>query len=94
MSFLHEDPAGVLLTLHVIPNAPKTQIIGPHGDSLKIKIHAPPVDGKANQEIICFFAELFKIPKSRVILVSGETSKAKRLRLEGLDAAEVREKIC
>lgn len=78
------------MSLHVLPNAPKTQIIGQHGDALKIKIQAPPVDGKANQEIIRFFAEALRIPKNQIEIVSGEISKTKKLRLIGCRWDQVR----
>jgi hypothetical protein len=88
-----EDPAGVLLTLHVLPNAPKSQIIGVHGKALKVKIHAPPVDGKANDEIIRFFSKELGIAKNRVQIISGNLSKSKRIRIEGLTWSEVKEKL-
>lgn len=86
MIFCREDSTGVLLHLHVIPNARKTEIIGIHGECLKIKIQAPPVDGKANDEIIRFFSKLLKIPKARIYFENGETSKSKILRCENLQA--------
>ena len=93
MKFLIEDPTGVLLILHVLPNAPKSQIIGLHGEVLKIKIQAPPVDGKANQEIQNFLSRFFEIAKNRVVIVGGETARAKRVRREGLSKAQVLGKL-
>ena len=67
------------MNLHVLPNAPKSQIIGPHGESLKIKINAPPIDGKANQEIVRFFSELLDVAKTSMEVVKGGKSKTKVL---------------
>ena len=58
-----------------------------HGDSLKIQIAAPPVDGEANAELLRFLAKLFGVPKSRTSLVSGDTGRHKRVRIDGIDAA-------
>lgn len=70
--------------LHVQPNAKKTQIIGLHGDAIKIKVHAPPVDGKANEEILDYFSGLLKKGEGPVSLISGETSKSKRIRIANI----------
>lgn len=80
------DGASVSLSVHVQPKASRTRIAGLHGDALKLCITSPPVDGKANVEVIQFFAKLFKIPKAAVILASGEASRDKRLILAGISA--------
>lgn len=80
------DGDGVILRLHVQPGAKKTDIAGLHGDALKIRLAAPPVDGKANACLIGFIAERLGVAKSAVCLVSGDTSRAKRLRIDGVDA--------
>ena len=67
------------LNIYVQPGASKTEVTGVYGDRLKIRIKAPPVDGKANEEVISFIAGLFKINKSRVLLLRGETSRTKDL---------------
>ncbi|MDO8955159.1 MAG: DUF167 family protein [Gammaproteobacteria bacterium] len=72
----------LLIRLHVQPNAKKTEWIGLHGDRLKLKLHAPAVDGKANQALIKFMAEYFAIKKSQLCLVSGELSRDKLLKIE------------
>jgi uncharacterized protein (TIGR00251 family) len=75
---------GVDLVLHVIiqPRASKDEIAGPQGDRLKIRITAPPVDGQANQHLIRFLAKIFKVPKSRVQIESGESGRLKRIRIQ------------
>jgi len=60
--------------------------VGIHNDRLKIQITAPPTDGKANEHLIRFIAKIAGVAKSRVTLVSGQTSRQKTLLIEGLDA--------
>lgn len=67
------------LTLHIQPGAKKTEIAGLHGDALKIRLAAPPVDGKANAALIAFVAQRLEVAKSAVILKSGQTSRRKVL---------------
>jgi len=73
----------VTLTLHIQPGAKKTEIAGLHGDALKIRLAAPPVDGKANEALVKFVAEALKLPKSAVNLKSGQTSRRKVLEVQG-----------
>ena len=72
----------LLLTIRVQPKARKDEVIGPHDGALKIRITAPPVDGKANAHLIKFLAKTFGVAKSRVQLISGETGRNKRLRIQ------------
>lgn len=69
----------ITLTLHVQPGAKKTEVAGLHGDALKIRLAAPPVDGKANAALIGFVADRLGLPKSAVSLKSGQTSRRKVL---------------
>lgn len=90
MDWLNRAADGSLvLSLHIQPGAKKTEIAGLHGEALKIRLAAPPVDGKANAELIAFLAKTCGVPKSAVELVSGETSRTKRVRLTGVDVAKV-----
>ena len=66
-----------LLTLHVQPGAKKTEVVGLYGDALKIRLAAPPVDGKANATLIAFVADRLGLAKSAVCLKSGQTSRRK-----------------
>jgi uncharacterized protein (TIGR00251 family) len=72
------------IAIFVVPNAKQTEIVGEHDGRLKLKIHAPPVDGKANAEVIRFFAEKYGVPKSRVRIVSGEKSRKKTVEIIGV----------
>ncbi|MBP8267071.1 MAG: YggU family protein [Zoogloea sp.] len=86
MSWLNRAADGsVVLTLHIQPGAKKTEIAGLHGDALKIRLAAPPVDGKANAALIAFLAKACGMSKSSVELVSGDTSRSKRVRVCGAD---------
>ena len=77
----------VVLTLHIQPGAKRTEVAGTHGEALKIRLGAPPVDGKANDCLIAFLAERLHVPKGRVILESGQTSRTKRVRIVGAGEA-------
>lgn len=80
----HDD--GLTLNLHVQPGAKSTGFAGRHGDAMKIRLAAPPVDGKANKALLAFVADYCGVSKSAVVLVSGHSSRAKRVRISGLDA--------
>ena len=92
-SWLRSDGAAVVLSLHVQPGARKTEIAGLHGEALKIRLAAPPVDGKANECLIGFLADRLGIAKSSIELVGGATSRAKRVSIEGMDEESVRRKL-
>ena len=67
----------VTLSLHIQPGARKTEVMGLHGEALKIRLAAPPVDGKANEALLAFLAKTLGLPRARVTLKSGQTSRAK-----------------
>jgi len=73
------------LSLHIQPGARKSGVAGLHGDALKIRLHAPPVDGKANAALLAYVAELLDLPKAAVSLKSGQTSRQKVVRVEGVN---------
>jgi len=72
----------ITLEIHVQPGAKKSEIAGVHGDALKIRVAAPPVEGKANAALIAFLAEVFGVAKRNVTIVRGETGRRKTLRVE------------
>ncbi|MRR50309.1 MAG: YggU family protein [Rhodocyclaceae bacterium] len=88
-SWLTASGADVILSLHIQPGAKKTEVVGLHGEALKVRLAAPPVDGKANDALVAFLAETLGVTKARVGLVSGASSRAKRLRISdyGVEAA-------
>jgi len=73
-----------LIKVKLIPNAPKTEYIGLLGDALKIKISAPPIEGKANSELINFLHKKTNTPKSQITIVSGETARLKLIEIPSL----------
>lgn len=88
MSWLRRAADGsVSLSLHVQPGAKRTEFAGLHGDALKLRLAAPPVDGKANAALQVFLAQCLGVPRSAVSLISGETSRHKVVRVVGVDAA-------
>ena len=89
MPWLTDTPDGAVLNLRIVPRAAKNAIQGEHGDALKVRLCAPPVDGAANAALIEFLAEAFALPRARVQLLSGQTSRNKRVLLAGVSAARV-----
>ena len=85
-AWLRVDGDDVILNLHIQPGAKKTEVVGLHGDALKIRLAAPPVDGKANEALLAFIAAKFGVGKTAVALVSGQTSRTKRVRIGGVSA--------
>lgn len=79
--FFRWENDDLLLSIKVQPRASKDELAEILGDSLKIRITAPPVDGAANKHLIAFLANVFKVSKSHVTLMSGETGRDKRLRV-------------
>ena len=77
--WLREGGGRTILTLHIQPGAKKTEVTGLYGDALKIRLAAPPVDGKANAALIAFVADRLGLAKSAVRLKSGQTSRHKVL---------------
>ena len=75
--------------MHVQPRAGRTQLVGRHGEALKVRVAAPPVDGRANEATIGLLSAALGIPTSRVVLVSGAHSRLKRFRIVALSAATV-----
>ena len=76
-----------MLTLHVQPGAKKPGIVGHHGDALRVRVSAPPTDGRANDEVVKLLAATFGVARSDVRLVSGASNRRKRVELVGVDAA-------
>jgi uncharacterized protein (TIGR00251 family) len=90
---VHESSAGISFAVKVQPKAKKNAITGELGDALKITLTAPPVEGRANEGCIEFFANLLKVPRSSVSIASGETSRRKVIRVRGLSAEELRKRL-
>jgi hypothetical protein len=81
------------LTVKVHPRAKRTALTGRLGDAWKLALAAPPVDGKANEECVRFFAELAGVPKFRVRIVSGASSRMKVVEVEGVAQEELEKRL-
>ena len=83
-----EDGA-VVVHVHVQPGAGRSAVVGRHGESLKIRVAAPPVEGRANEAAGALLAEALEVPAGAVELVSGHKSRVKRFRIQGITAEEI-----
>lgn len=81
------------LAIKAIPNAPRSEIVGWLGEALKIKVHAPPVEGRANDALCEFLADTLALPRRAVTIARGDTSRQKVVRIEGLALAEVKARL-
>ncbi len=84
---------GATFAVKVHPRARKNAITGTVGDALKLSLTAPPVEGRANEAVIEFFADLFEIPRSSVTITSGATSRTKVVRIRGVNKAVVEQRL-
>lgn len=88
LPFLQVQKDGaVLVDIHVMPNAAKTQVQGLHDGALRVRLHAPPVDGKANLALQAWLADQLDLPKSAVELLRGASARRKQLRVAAHHAA-------
>ncbi len=82
--------ATAILKLRIVPNARRSEVVGEHGDAIKVKVQAPPVDGKANEALRDFLAEQLQISARSIEIVGGEKSRDKTVAITGLDLATAR----
>ena len=90
---IQETAAGVTFAVRLHPRAKKNAITGEGGDALKLSLTAPPVEGRANEACIEFFANLLKLPRSSITIAAGQASRNKVIRVTGLSAAEVQRRL-
>ena len=90
---IEDSATGASFAIKVHPRANKTAITGEVGDALKLSITAPPVDGKANQACIDFFAKLLKVPRSSITIASGQSSRRKVIRIAGMSGEELARRL-
>ncbi|MBU4054222.1 MAG: YggU family protein [Proteobacteria bacterium] len=79
LPFLEIQPEGLIITIYVQPRSSRNQITGIHGQALKVKLTAPPVDGAANKMCIEFLSKALQVPKTSIDMLSGQTGRNKRL---------------
>jgi uncharacterized protein (TIGR00251 family) len=87
-----EDDA-VVVRVHVQPRAGRTAVVGRHGNALKLRVAAPPVDNRANDTVAALLADVFGVAPAAVTLVSGDRSRIKRFRLAGVDTETIEQAI-
>ena len=92
-TWLCEADDGVDISIYVQPGAKVTELAGEHDGALKLRIHAPPVDGKANAAVIAYLALKLAVPKSQIALISGDKNRRKRLRVLGVSVTFALEKL-
>ena len=88
-----ETETGVTFAVKVHPRAKKAAITGELGDALKVSLTAPPIEGRANDACIEFFARLLKVPRSSITIASGAGSRNKVIRVTGVTAQYVRDHL-
>ena len=86
------EPRASLL-VHVQPRASRTEVVGRHGDAIKIRVAAPPVDGAANTELVRFLAERLGVPRAQVRLAAGAAGRRKRFEIDGLDTTQMEARL-
>jgi len=93
MIAVQDTLAGATFTVKLQPRARKNGITGELEDGLKLSVTAPPVDGKANEACMEFFAKFLKVRRSSVTIASGQTSRRKLIRIAGMSAAELKKRL-
>jgi len=86
---IDEKGSCVTFDVRVVPRSSKSEIVGEHDGALKIKLKSPPVDGAANDELILLLSKELNVSRSAVEIISGQTSKTKRVRIESVDTAQI-----
>ncbi len=93
MTIFNKADGAVTFAVKVVPRASKNQIVTSAGDALKIRLTAPPVDGKANAALIEFLADTLGVRRAQIEIVTGETARHKVIRVRGVTAKQIEEKI-
>lgn len=84
-----EKTDDAILTIRVVPRASKSEIVGFADGVLKIRIASPPVDGAANAELVKLLSKTFDVSKSRIAILSGQTSKMKQVKIGGIKSNDL-----
>lgn len=84
MTWLTKKGTDIVIAVHVVPRASRNEISGEFNDSLKIRLKAPPVEGKANKALRKFLAEKLNIPLNAISIITGDTGRRKRIRITGI----------
>ena len=90
---IKDDTTGIEFNVRVIPRSSRSEIVGELNGAVKVRLASPPIDGAANAELIKLLSKSLGVPKSAVTIVSGETAKTKRLRIDGVTDEQFRKAI-
>jgi len=90
---IRDTSDGATFQVKVQPRAKKSSIVGEVGEALKLALTAPPIEGRANQACVAFLAELLNVSRSSVTIAAGQSSRNKVIRVAGLAAAQVQERL-
>ena len=90
---IQPTPGGITIRVFVAPRSSANKVMGEHNGAVKIALTAPPVEGAANKALVEFLAKLLGVPRSSVSLVSGETSRQKRVKVLGVSVEQALEKL-
>ncbi|MBN1268101.1 MAG: YggU family protein [Kiritimatiellae bacterium] len=93
MTWLRQTEAGVVINVRVVPRGSANRVEGPLGDALKIRLTAPPVEGKANKALVHFLADALGLPASRISLLSGERGRHKQVLVRGATETALKAKL-
>jgi uncharacterized protein len=91
--YVELSKGGVRLRLRIQSRAARTELVGLHGDAIRIRVSAPPVDGAANEALLKFLADKLSVPLGAVRLTAGETSRSKVVTVTGIDLQHVTERL-
>lgn len=83
MGWWKSESDGIRLTLQIVPRASRSEVVGPHGDALKIRLQAPPVEGRANEALREFLADRFDVPRAAIRIEHGQTGRRKQVFIAG-----------
>jgi uncharacterized protein (TIGR00251 family) len=82
-----------VIRIKLLPKSSRNQVVGREGDHFKVKVTAPPVEGKANKALIDLLAKKLGVPKSHIEIISGKSSRLKSIRIDGLSIEEITRKV-
>lgn len=80
----------VVVRVHVQPGAGRSAVVGKHGNALKVRVAAPPVEGRANEALLALFVNDLGLKADQVTLLSGESSRSKRVKVTGVDGDDLK----
>ncbi len=91
--WIHQSGKSVIIAVQAAPRAARNAVQGLHGDAVKIRLQAPPVDGKANEALIAFLSAKLEISKSNIALKSGANQRRKIIAVSGLSSTEIEKRL-